>query len=105
MHNPADRVLLNLATLRENLKKMMNPEVLKEFANFLESTGNDDHSMIQRYKWFIENSENGADCRYAAMAKEFFLKDQADGCAQAIIALYHSWAKSYEKPSPTRRSR
>lgn len=81
----------------------MNPKILSEFAAFLEATGENDSSMIQRFKWFAENSENGADCRYAQMAKEFFLKDQADAAAQAIINLYHSWAKSYERP--TRRQR
>ncbi len=98
-----DQAMLNLAVLRENLRRMMYPEVLKKFAEFLESTGNQDESMLQRYKWFVENSENGADCRYAAMAKDFFLKDQAEGAAQAIIWLYHNWAKSYERPTMPRR--
>jgi len=93
-----DQVLLNLATLRENLRKLMNPSILKKFAEFLDATGEEDSSMLQRYKWFVEKSENGADCRYAVLAKEFFLNDQADGAAQAIIWLYHNWAKTYEKP-------
>lgn len=98
MPDVREQVLLNLAVLRENLRKMMNPKVLKHLANFLEATGEEDSSMLQRYKWFAENSENGADCRYAIMAKEFFLKEQAEGAADAIIWLYHNWAKSYEKP-------
>ena len=89
-----DQVLLNLATLRENLRKLMNPAILKEFAEFLDATGEDDSSMLQRYKWFVENKD--ANCRYAVLAKEFFLNDQADGAAQAIIWLYHNWAKTYE---------
>jgi len=96
-------VLLNLAVLRENLRRMMNPKVLTQFAAFLEATGEDDSSMLQRYKWFVENGENGRDCKYAILAREFFLKDQADGAAQAIIWLYHNWAKHHEKP--TRRTK
>jgi hypothetical protein len=88
--------MLNLATLRENLRKMMNPEILREFANFLEATGSDDNSLLTRYKWFCENGENGANCRYAVLAKEFFLKDHARGAAQAIIWLYENWAKFYK---------
>ena len=95
--------LLNLAVLRDNLRRMMDPKVLEQFAKFLEDTGNEDTSMLQRYKWFVENSENGEDCRYAEMAKQFFITDQADNAAQAIIWLYHNWAKSYEKPQRTRR--
>jgi hypothetical protein len=98
-----DQVILNLATFRENLKKLMNPAVLKKFAEFIESTGQGDESMLQRYKWFAENSENGENCRYAVMAKEFFLKDQADSAAQAVIWLYHNWAKTYERPTVPRR--
>ena len=96
MPSATDRVLVNLAALRENLSKLMNPEVLKVFANYLDATGNSDGSMLSRFKWFVENSENGADCKYAAMAKEFFLKDQATECAKAIIWLYKNWAKHYE---------
>ena len=96
MPKATDQTMLNLATLRENLRKMMNPKVLREFADFLESTGKNDQSFLNRYKWFIENGENGADCRYAVMAKEFFLKDQAAGAAKAINWLYHNWSKHYE---------
>ena len=93
---PKDIALLNLAQFRENLRKMMNPKVLKEFANFLEATGTDDNGFLARYKWFCENSENGSDCRYAEMAKEFFLKEEAANAAKAIKWLYHNWAKNYK---------
>jgi hypothetical protein len=96
MPNPTDRTMLNLAVFRENIRKMMNPEVLSQFANFLEATGSADSGFLSRYKWFAENGENGADCRYAVMAKEFFLRDEAAGAAKAINWLYHNWAKHYE---------
>jgi len=96
MTQATDQTMLNLAIFRENLRRMMNPEVLKQFANFLEATGTEDSSFLTRYKWFCENGENGADCRYAVMAKEFFLKDQASGAASAINWLYHNWSKHYQ---------
>lgn len=95
--NPTDRTMLNLATFRENLRKMMNPEVLSHFADFLESTGSADNGFLSRYKWFAENGENGPDCRYAVMAKEFFLRNEAEGAAKAIIWLYKNWARHYEE--------
>jgi hypothetical protein len=88
--------LLNLAQLRINLQKLMKPEILAKLAEFLEKTAYEDSSMLERYKWFVENGENGADCKYASMAREFFLKDQAENAAKAIIWLYHNWARNYE---------
>jgi len=89
-----NETMLNLAALHENLKTMMKPEVLTKFTELLESIGSPDGSMLERFKFFLE--KNGSDCRYAAMAKEFFLKDHASGCAKAICWLYHNWAKNYE---------
>ena len=80
----------------ETLKILLQPEVLNKFADFIEITGNDS-SMIERYKWFAENSEEGSSCRYARMAKDFFLRDHAGAVAEAIVWLYHNWAKEYEK--------
>lgn len=96
MTKQRDLTLLNLATFRENLNKMMKPEILHLFAKFLESTANNNNSMLTRFKWFVENSTDGLDCKYAGMAKEFFLKNQAESVAKAIIDLYHKWAKFYE---------
>jgi len=96
MPNVKDQIMLNLAMLRDNLQKMMNPKVLASFADFLEATGTEDNSFLQRYKWFSENGENGSSCRYAIMAKEFFLKDEAAGAAKAINWLYHNWSKHYK---------
>lgn len=97
MSNPStDRTMMNLATFRENLRRMMNPEVLKHFADFLEATGTEDNGLLTRYKWFVENGENGADCRYAVMAKEFFLKNEAENAAKAINWLYNNWSKFYK---------
>ena len=96
MSKTTDQTIINLAILRENLYKMMNPQVLSEFANFLEATGNEDNSFLTRYKWFCENAENGSKCRYAVMAKSFFLQDQAAQTAKAINWLHENWAKDYK---------
>jgi hypothetical protein len=89
--------MLNLATLRENLQKMMKPAILSKFAKFLEVTDNPNGSMLERFKKITETSEYGGDCKYAQMAKEFFLKDQAAEAARAINWLYHNWSKTYEE--------
>jgi len=91
-----DRTMMNLAVLRENLQKMMEPQVLTKFADLLESMNNETNSgsLLNRYKYFVE--KNGTDCRYAMMAKEFFLNDNAESCAKAINWLYHNWSKNYE---------
>jgi erythromycin esterase-like protein len=89
--------MMNLSQFRDNLRQLLNPEVLRHMADFLEATGSqDDNNMLARYKWFCENGENGPDCRYAVMAKEFFLRDQASDAAKALNWLYHNWSKHYE---------
>ena len=89
--------MLNLATLRENLKKMMDPKVLSKFAEYLEVTDDPNGSMLERFKGITETSEYGGDCRYAQLAKEFFLKNQAEECAKAICWLYDNWARFYKE--------
>ncbi|RLB98652.1 MAG: hypothetical protein DRH90_21610 [Deltaproteobacteria bacterium] len=93
---PVSEPLIKLANLRESLKSFLRPEILKELANFLQATGGDS-SFIARYKWFCENAVDGPDCRYAALSKEFFLKDNAEQTAKAINWLYHAWSKFYEE--------
>ena len=92
---PASEPLIRLAQMREVLQTLMQPEVLQGLADFLEATGGD-NSFIVRYQWFCENAEKGPDCRYAAISKELFLKNEAENVAKAINWLYHSWSKHYE---------
>lgn len=87
--------MLNLASLRDNLKLLMNPKVLQGLVDLLEVLGPDDNSLLERYRFFVE--KNGTDCRYAAMSKQFFLDDHAEACAKAINWLYHNWSCSYEE--------
>ena len=95
---PQDDTLITLSKLRQHLKIYLRADILKHLAQFLEITANaaDDGSLIERYQWFCNNSENGPDCRYAAMAKDFFLRDQAKGVAKTINWLYHNFSKRYE---------
>lgn len=92
-----DDTLIKLSKLRKNLKEFMKPEILKSLASLLEHTAYGDGSLVERYQWFCENAENGPDCRYAAMAKNFFLADQAENTAKDIIWLYENWAKVYKE--------
>ncbi|MHA2248484.1 MAG: hypothetical protein ACXADY_26290, partial [Candidatus Hodarchaeales archaeon] len=82
MHD-TDQVIDVLVRLRKALKSYLDPKVLGKLADFLENTGGD-RSMIERYIWFSENSEEGSNCRYAIMAKEFFLKENAKDVARTI---------------------
>jgi hypothetical protein len=52
--------------------------------------------MLERYKYFVEHSEDGEDCRYAAMAKKFFYEDRAKGVAKHINWLADNWARFYK---------
>lgn len=91
--------LIELSNLRKSLRQIIQPEILTELANFLEATGGTDNnpSLVEKYDWFCNHSENGPDCRYAAMAKNLFLADEATKTAKAINWLYHNWSKHYEE--------
>jgi hypothetical protein len=88
-------VLLVLAELRSDLKEFLKPEVLSRLVDLIESCG-PENSMLERYQYFCEHSEDGPDCRYAAMAKKFFLEDRAKGVAEHINWLYENWARFYK---------
>lgn len=88
-------MLIELAKFRENLKSLMDPKVLGSLAGLLNALGIERSSFAAQYKFWIE--KNGQDCRYAAMAKQFFEQNNAENVAKEIINLYHNWAKHYEK--------
>jgi len=93
--NQTDETLIKLAELKESLSVLMDPNLLKQLASLLEAFGSEHgRSFAEQYKFWVE--QNGGDCRYAAMAKEFFLKQNADNVAKEIISIYHNWAKHYE---------
>lgn len=88
-----DRTLFKLAELKESLSALMDPKVLGMMASLLDSFGGKGKTSIEQYKFWIE--KNGSNCRYAAIAKEFFLNDNASNVAKDIISLYDNWAKYY----------
>ena len=92
-------ILIKLSHLRKSLRQLIQPEILNELANFLEATGGDNNnpSLVEKYEWFCNNAENGPDCRYAAMAKNIFLANEADKTAKAINWLYYNWSRHYEE--------
>ena len=90
-----DQTMLNLAALRDNLNKLLDPKVLQKLVELSEAFGDNESDYLERYRFFI--LKNGEDCRYAHMAKEFFINDHGKSCAEAINALYHNWAKFYEE--------
>lgn len=88
-------ILLILSNFKEDIQKFTDPEVLKKFLDLREGLGGDRNSFVSQYKFWLE--KNGSDCRYAAMAKNFFLQEQAPKVAEAINWLYHNWSRFYEK--------
>jgi len=87
--------LLKLASLRDSLTMIVKPDVLKHLVDLAQFLGTDRNSFVKQFKFWVE--KNGEDCRYAAMAKQFFLQDQAESVAKQINWLYHNWSKHYEK--------
>lgn len=90
-----DMTIMELAKLRESLRNVLHVQVLKGLTDLLERLGGDKNSFVSQYSSWIKR--NGPDCRYAAYAKEFFLRDQAESVAKSIIWLYHNFAKAYEE--------
>ena len=94
MNETENVVLLRLAALRDSLITYANPEFLKKLLDLCEALGTDRNSFVKQFKFWLE--KNGEDCRYAAMAKNFFLADQSEIVAKEINWLYHNWSKFYE---------
>lgn len=90
-----NEILLKLSQFKKSLKLLMNPKVLKHLASLLEAFGPGQRSFVEQFEFWVE--KNGKDCKYATLAKEFFLQDNAENVAKEIIYLYHNWAKHYEK--------
>jgi len=86
--------LLRLAALRENLLYFVDPKVLSKIVDLVEAMGTDRNTFLKQFQFWIK--KNGPDCRYAAMAKTFFLEDQAEKIALEINWLYHNFGKHYE---------
>lgn len=90
-----NEILIRLSKLKKSLNSLMNPDILKKLASLLDAFGPGNRSFVEQFEFWVE--KNGSDCRYATMAKEFFLQENASGVAKEICYLYNNWAKFYEK--------
>ena len=97
MADDTDNVMYKLAEFRDNLASLMDTQVLGKLAEFLTDTISEDVEALSKYKWMVENSVDGLDCKYAAVAKNFFLENCAENAAKTICWLYNNWAKMYDK--------
>jgi hypothetical protein len=95
MNDSRNETLLRLAALRETLISFAQPQVLNKILDLCETLGTKRDSFLKQFKFWIE--KNGSDCRYAAMAKNFFLEEEAKAVAKEIIWLYDNWAKFYKE--------
>lgn len=43
-----------------------------------------DKANTERYTWFKNNSENGADCKYARMAADIFERDHTEAIQKKL---------------------
>ena len=89
-----NQVLVHLADFKKSLQSLMDPKILSKLSSLLEAFGPEQKSWIEQFEFWVE--KNGEDCRYATMAKEIFLKENAKNVAREIIWLYKNWAKTYE---------
>lgn len=94
MSDARNDTLLRLAALRDSLVQIMNPRVMSKIVDLTEALGTDRNTFLSQFQFWLK--KNGDDCRYAAMAKNFFLQDQAEVVAKEINWLYHNFSKDYE---------
>jgi hypothetical protein len=84
-------MMLVLERLRSSLDDFFKPETLDGFLKLREALGGDS-GLVARYKWFSENSELGSNCRYAKMAKHYFLEENGENVIMLIKYLYDNFA-------------
>ena len=95
MDDPRNLTLTKLADLRESLISFAKPRILEKLLDLCEALGTDRNSFVKQFKFWLD--KNGPDCRYANMARQFFIQDQAESVANEINWLYHNWSKYYEE--------
>lgn len=83
-------MLLVLSRLRGSLDALLKPEVLEGLVELKEVLGGD-NDLLARYDWFSNNSEFGKDCRYAKMARHYFLEENGDNVIRLIKHLYDNF--------------
>ena len=89
-----NEILLRLSQFKKSLKSLMDPKILEKLVSLLEAFGDKSTTSVEQFEFWIQ--KNGDDCRYATIAKEIFLNDNASNVAKEIIYLYENWAKYYK---------
>lgn len=82
--------LLALHALKKALHHLMQPEVLEKFVELRQHLEQD--GMLDRYVYFLQQSELKEDCRYTKMAAHYFLEASGDNVINLIKWLNDNWA-------------
>jgi hypothetical protein len=80
-----------LNRLRKILDELLKPETLNQLVKLKEELG-DEKGMLARWEWFTNNRAEGADCHYAKLAKDLFLRNNGDNVITLICWLNDNWA-------------
>lgn len=85
--NESNKDLLDeLFELREMLKWLLNKETLQELVILAEMI---DRSYVDSYHGIKERSKYGANCGYAAKAKDLFINFHFNGIKSKIFDIYN----------------
>ena len=82
--------LLALHALKKVLHHLMQPEVLEKFVELREHL--EEGNMLDRYAYFLKESELKEDCRYTKMAAHYFLEEHGENVINLIRWLNDNWA-------------
>jgi len=71
---------------------MIEDELLAELYNLwyrLQYHGGDgkQSGLVEKYHWFLHNSEYGAECTYARKSKHLFFRDDWEETRRSILSL------------------
>jgi hypothetical protein len=80
--------LEELFELREMLRWLLKKELLSELVTLAEQI---DKSYVDSYNRIKENSEYGANCGYAAKAKQLFIRFQEVPISEKIKHIYKTF--------------
>ena len=82
--------LLALHALKKALHNLMQPEVLEKFVELRANL--EEGGMLDRYAYFLTQSEQKEDCRYTKMAAHYFVEEHGENVINLIRWLNDNWA-------------
>jgi hypothetical protein len=83
--------LEELFSLREELRWLLNKQLLEELVALAELI---DRSYVDAYNRIKDNSENGKNCGYVVKSKDLFLRLQERGISKKIEFIFNTFIKS-----------